>query len=249
MLRNTHWMGIGALSIVAMGIFVAGCGTQNSNPDNVPGAPANTAPSALQNNTATGAVASATASTASFDDAANTWSRVEEARAELDTAVKARKLDQVHASASKIRDLVKTLPDESSMLPEDKRKTLDAHVKNVGELAAMMDKSDDPSDMKPAQEHQIAMNDALDMIKGVYPTGAMQSSMHMPNMSSSGKGMPDGGMPGKGMGGKMGGMDGMMGGMGDKGGKMSGMGKPTDPGKKPAPNAKPMPSGGMGGDM
>lgn len=228
MVRNTNWKGIGALSVVLIGAVVAGCGNQNSNPDNISGAPTSAV------NT-TGAGTSSTASARSFDDAANTWSRVEEARAEMDTAIKSKNLDQVHEASSKIRDLVKTLPDESSMLPEDKRKTLDAHVKNVGELAAMMDKSQDINDMKSVQEHQTAMNDALDMMKGMYPAGAMHSSMHMPNMNSSGKNMSDDSMPGKGMGGM--------------GHKMGGMGKKPDPGKQADPNGKPMSGGGMGGDM
>jgi hypothetical protein len=235
MVRNTHWRGIGTVSAVLIGIVVAGCSNQKSNPDNISGAPVTAA------NT-TGSGTSATASAKSFDDAANTWSRVEEARAEMDTAMEAKQLDQVHESTSKIRDLVKTLPDKSAMLPEDKRKDLDAHVRNVGELAAMMDKSDDPNDMKSAQEHQTAMHESLDMMKGMYPAGTMHASMHMPNMNSSSKTMPDDNMPGKGMSG----MGDKMGGMG---GKMKGMGKKPDPGKQADPNGKPMPGGGMGGDM
>lgn len=281
MVRNIHWLGIGAVSAVLMATVVAGCGNQNTNPDNIAGAPTSagnttasvppmntttsvppgdTTTSSPPMNTATGPDASSTASTGAFDAAANTWSQVEAARVDLDTAIKAKQLDQVHKAASKISDLVKTLPDKSSQLAEDKRKTLDAHVKNVGELAAMMAKLDDPNDMKSVQEHQTAMNDALDMMKGIYPAEAMQSSMHMPNMSASGKGTGD----------KMGGMgkpadSGKMPGIGDKGGKMGGMGmmdkmmpgmgKPADTGKKPDPgkqadpNGKPMSGGGMGGDM
>ena len=53
MVRNMHWIGIGIVSAVLMSVLVAGCGTQNSNPDNSPTAPStagNGAPSAPQTN-------------------------------------------------------------------------------------------------------------------------------------------------------------------------------------------------------
>lgn len=199
----------------------------------------------------TGTGASSTASAKPFDDAANTMGRVEEARTEMDTAIDAKSSDQVHAADTKIRDTVGMLPDKSAALPDDKRKTLDAHVKNVGELADMTDKAGDSGDWKSAHEHQTAMHNALDMIKGVYPADMMQSHMHMPGMNKSGTGIPGG--PGGKMGGPpMGGMGGKMGGrmggppMGGMGGKM-----PNDapaPASPPAAD-KPMPGGGMKGDM
>lgn len=192
MLGNTNWKWIGALSAALAGAVVAGCGNQNGNPDNVAAAPRAAV------NTANSAGAPAT--TGSFDAAATTMSQIGDARAELDTAITSKNLDQVHQACSKIRDLANTLPGKSLMLPDDKRKTLDAHVKNVGELSAMMDKMNDPNDMKPVQEHQTAMNEALDMMKGIYPAEAMQPPMHMPDMTAQGMKMP-------GMDDKMGGMD------------------------------------------
>ena len=203
-------VGMSALSTLLLGTLVIGCNKSGSNPDNIPGAP-------------TTAVSTASVSPMNFDDAANTWSQIEQARVGMDTAIREKKLDQVHEATSKIRDLVKTLPDKSLLLAEDKRKTLDAHIKNVGELAGMMDKfndSNDSNEMKSAQEHHTAMNDALNMMKGIYPEEAMHSSMHMPNMDSSDKNMSDKNMsddntPGK------------MGGMGKMGGEMPGMDKMT----------------------
>ena len=177
MVSKMHWMPMGLLIALGVGVALAGCATQITNPDNIPNTPATVG-------------ASSTVSAAPFGDAANTWSRVEEARAELDTAISAGKLDQVHDTTSRILDLVKTLPRESLMLPEDKRKTLDDHVENIGQLAAMMDKAVDPANIKSVEEHQKAMNDALDMIKGIYPSEALQSSMHMPDMNSASKTMP-----------------------------------------------------------
>lgn len=229
MVRSTTRLWIGAVSAVLLGAAVAGCNKDNSNPDNVSsgrGSAGNAAAPASQANTASGTDAASTASARSFDDAVKTWRHIEEARIELDSAIKAKTLDQVHAAATKIDDLVKTLPGQSFTLPEYKRQTLDMHVRNVGELAAMMNKSDKSDDMKATQEHQTAMNGALDMIKGVYPQEAMGSSMHIPDMSSSGKPMSDNSMPGKGMGDKMSGM----------GDKMSGMGSSTDPAQPTDPD-------------
>jgi len=41
MVRNSNWIVIGSLSAVLMGVFTAGCSTQNTNPDNSPTAPKN----------------------------------------------------------------------------------------------------------------------------------------------------------------------------------------------------------------
>ena len=117
------------------------------------------------------------------------------------------------------------MPDKSTALPDDKRKMLDTQVRTMGDLSEKMDKSGDSSDWKSVREHQTAMHDSLEMMKGMYPAEAMRAHMHMRGMDSSSKGMP-------GMGGRMGGM----------GGKMPG------PDNHPGPDSKPMTGGGMGGD-
>ena len=262
--RNSNRLLIGALSAVAIGTVVVGCVSQSNNPDNVP-----VVYSTAKNNSANSATA------APFDAASKTWLQVEQAKVEMDVAMKEKNLDKVHNAATKIRDLVKTLPEQSAMLPEDKRKILDSHVKNIDELTGMMNGLVDSNDMKPVQEHQTAMNDALDMMKGVYPADTMQSSMHMPKMNSTESGMSDDNMPGKEMSsmGKatgMAAMDAMTSGMSpsDKDKtkstfekvtamkpadrmnavkKMSGTGKPVDSGKMSGGGMGKM--GGMGGKM
>ena len=39
MVRNTDWLRISALSALFLGVALAGCNSQTSNPDNSPGAP------------------------------------------------------------------------------------------------------------------------------------------------------------------------------------------------------------------
>ena len=176
---------MGALSAIIVGTVVVGCVSQNNNPDNIP-----IVYSTTKN---AGSVASAVP----FDAASKTWGQIEQAKVEMDVAMKEKNLDGVHSAATKIRDLVKTLPEQSAMLPEDKRKILVSHVKNVDDLTGMINGLSDSNDMKPVQEHQTAMTDALDMMKGVYPADSMQSSMHMPKMNSSERGMSDDNMPGR----------------------------------------------------
>ena len=53
MVRNKIWIGIGVVSAALMATVVAGCGTQNSNPDNsstIPAPAGNTTTSAPQTN-------------------------------------------------------------------------------------------------------------------------------------------------------------------------------------------------------
>ena len=233
------------IGMTTLGSFLlAGCAQPAATPStSAPAVTTNSTAPALPTNKPTSAGPSSTASTGTFDDAANSMSRVEEAKVALDTAIDAKKPDQVREADTKIRDTVKTMPDQSSALPEDKRVALDTQVKNIGELADMTDKSGDAGDWKSVGEHQTAMHDALAMMKGMYPAGVMRG--HMPDMNPSGKSTPDTGMPGKGMGNKMGGrgMGDNMGGMGGQmGDKMSGSGN------HPGPNNMPTP-GGAGGGM
>lgn len=212
---RTNRAGI-VLTAVLIGSVAVGCVSQPGNPDNIPGVPT----AAVNKSTPTPAP-----SAGAMNDVAGTWSQVEEARSGLDSAVKAKEMHKVHEAASKISDLVKTLPNGSSMLPEDKRKTLDAHVENVESLAASMQKLNTSGDMQSVQEHQAAMNDALEMMKGIYPAEVMQSAMHVPGTNPSGKGMA---------------------GMGDD--KMGAMPPDTTPHKgKTADPGKGMPDDKMGG--
>lgn len=261
--RNVKLLKFTSLSAIVAGTVIAGCVSQNNNPDNIP----------IIRSTAKNA--GTNASVVPFDAASKTWIQVEQAKVEMDVGMKEKNLDKVHSAATKIRDLVKTLPDQSATLPEDKRKLLDSHVKNVDELTGMMNGLTDSNDMKPVQEHQMAMNDALDMMKGIYPPESMQSSMHMPKMNSPERGMSDDNMPGKvmasmGKANDMVAMDAMTSGMSpaDKDKtkstlgkvtmlkpadrmnavkKMSGMGKPVDSGKMSGGGMGKM--GGMGGKM
>ena len=220
MVSNTHWIGIGAVSAGLVGLLAVGCAKQTSNPDNISGTPATSVNSTTvlpQTNTSTTNASSSMTTANGFADASKTWTRIEGARGELDNAMKARNLDQVHESCAKILDLVKTLPYDSSTLPEDKRTSLNGQVKDVADLAGMMQSISDTSDMTSAQEHQAAINVALDAIKGIYPAESMRSSVPMKDANTSGNAMGPEGKP----------VDpGQMSGMGDQ---MGGMGKPSDP--------------------
>ena len=228
MVRNTHWIGIGIVSAGLMGLLAAGCTKQAGNPDNIAGAPATSVNSTTvlpQTNTPT--TASSSMPTADgFAEASKTWTRIDGARGELDNAIKARNMVQIHETCGTIRDLVKTLPYDSSTLPEVKRTALNGQVKDVTDLAGMMQTISGTSDMTSAQEHQTAINGALDAIKGLYPAESMRSSAPMQDANSSGKSVDPGQISG--MGDKMGSM-----GRSSDSTAMSGMGsmaKPAGPG-------------------
>jgi hypothetical protein len=162
-----------ALGAALLGVTLAGCGN-NATDDTAATTPETTTTvpdtSTQDAPPATGEAASA----ASFTDAAATWEKVTAANAALDKIIKENKLSEVHEAAFKVRDIVKTLPAQSQALSADKQKTLASQVKNVEQIAAMLDEAGDAGKMKETQENQAAMNDALDIIKGLYPAGALK---------------------------------------------------------------------------
>lgn len=171
-MRNASWIMKSSLSAAVLSLALAGCGGQSSTPDNSTGTTSGTA---TDNSTApqTNTASTKTASAASFKDAAATWQQVTAAKANLDNIIKAKKLAAVHEAAFKVRDIVKTLPGKSSALSPDKQKTLASQVKNVAQLADLLDQAGDSNNLKDTQENQAGMNDALDIIKGLYPAGAL----------------------------------------------------------------------------
>ena len=94
-----------------------------------------------------------TAPAASFPEAAMTWEQIEAANAALDKVIKSKNLKTVHKAAFKIRDIVKTLPAKSKSLSPDPQKTLMAQVKNVEQIANMLDESGNSNNVKATQEN------------------------------------------------------------------------------------------------
>lgn len=168
------------LSAAVLSIALAGCGgntadtTTATAPDTT--TTTTTTDNAMADNTMADnstAMSSAPASADSFTAAAATWKEVESANAELDAVIKANKLAQVHEAAFKVRDLVKKLPADSQSLAADKQSTLTTQVKNVEQLAGKLDEAGDSKNMAATKDNQTGLNDTLDVIKGLYPAGAL----------------------------------------------------------------------------
>ncbi len=167
------------LSAALLSVALVGCGNNATDTATPATAPDTAAPamtnSAPADTMATNAVAPDTmASTADFTAASATWTKIQAAKAELDKIIAAKELSKVHEAAFKVRDIVKTLPAESSGLPADKMATLNTQVKNVEQLAGKLDESGDSKNLKATQDNQAGLNDTLDTIKELYPTGTFQ---------------------------------------------------------------------------
>lgn len=174
---SLKWIGVGTSMLV--GAVLSGCGGNNVSTDNaVTTAPdVATSNSAMSNSTSgtssTGSTG-ATASASSFKGAAATWMKITAANAALDKVIKSKNLSTVHEAAFALRDIVKTLPTQSQALAPDKQKSLASQVQNVEQVAKMLDESGDAKDQKATEENQSSMNDALSIIKGLYPAGSMK---------------------------------------------------------------------------
>lgn len=185
MIRNAKhiWPVVGT---ALFGLTLAGCGGNNADntatttPDTTttttttPDTSTNTGTSPSTTNASTGTTSTGTASAASFKGAAATWSKITTANAALDKVIKSNKLSQVHEAAFALRDIVKTLPAQSQALSPDKQKTLATQVKNVEQLAGKLDEAGDSNNLAATKDNQAGMNDALDIIKGLYPAGALK---------------------------------------------------------------------------
>lgn len=181
------------VSAALLGVALAGCGGNDASTDNASTEGATTSTSttttsastpdsavsnpALSNSTAgtssTGS-SGATSSAASFKSASATWGKVMTANAALDKVIKSKDLKTVHEAAFKVRDIVKTLPAQSQAMSADKQKTLASQVKNVEQLASKLDEAGDSNNMAATKDNQAGLNDALDIIKGLYPAGTLK---------------------------------------------------------------------------
>ena len=171
-MKTTYKVFAGSLNAAVLTIALVGCGgnaadTTTATAPETSAAPSASAP-AMSGNTAP-----ETASAASFKDAAATWGKVTAANAELDAVIKSGKLSAVHEAALKVRDIVRTLPAQSKSLSADKGQTLDEQVKNVEQLAGKLDEAGDSNNAAATKDNQAGLNDALDIIKGLYPAGAL----------------------------------------------------------------------------
>ena len=103
------------------------------------------------------------------------WHEVNEGKEELDKIIDDKKLDEVHKTAFKIRDLVNLMPEKSRDLPEDKQKSLKESIKRVGEIAGLLDKYGDAGDEANTREQVRRLEKLLKYIESLYPEGALKS--------------------------------------------------------------------------
>ena len=165
------------LSASLLGVALVGCGSNNATdattaPDSAAPAMTNAAaPDTMASNAAT---SDTMAKPADFTAASATWTKIEAAKADLDKVIASKNLKTVHEAAFKVRDIVKTLPAESSALPAGKMATLNTHVTNVEQLAGKLDESGDSNNLSATQDNQAGLSDTLDTIKGLYPAGTFK---------------------------------------------------------------------------
>lgn len=168
MIQTFRHKALGGFAVAALGFALAGCGGNSATDTETAPQPSTNAPV-----TKTPVTNAPAASAASFKSAAVTWSKVTAASAALDKIIKAGKLKEVHEAAFKVRDIVKMLPAQSQGLSAEKQQTLASQVQNVEQLAAKLDEAGDSGNMAATKDNQVGLNDALDIIKGLYPTGAL----------------------------------------------------------------------------
>ncbi len=183
--NNKNWklIGVGLLAAL-LAITLAGCSSQSDKASNTTATSASPTPIVA---TASPIVSPATGSTAtdgSLKEAAMTWGHIEEARAQLDKAVEAENLRDVHDATVKVRDSVNALPGKSAALRADKRESLNAQAKEADRLAGKLGEAAHASNTDAVHENHRALNAALDQMKSLYPPGGemMDKGMERMNM-------------------------------------------------------------------
>ena len=170
------------LSASLLSVALVGCGSNNATdattaPDTTaPATPNAAAPDVAAPDAATSNAPAldAMASNADFTAAKATWTKIESATADLNKTIADNKLSAVHKAAFKVRDIVKTLPAQSSGLAADKMATLNTQVENIEQLAGKLDEAGDSNNLSATQENQAGLNDTLDTIKQLYPAGTFK---------------------------------------------------------------------------
>lgn len=97
------------------------------------------------------------------------WDVIQKKTDELNKTIESKKLEGVHEIAFSIRDLVKSLPGQSSGLGTDKVDMLKTHVNEIEKSAELLDKYGDANDYKNTKANYDIFVGHLNMIKGMYP--------------------------------------------------------------------------------
>ena len=100
--------------------------------------------------------------------AAEIWTEIDAAVADLDKTVASGALDEVHHYAFAIRDLVVALPEHSKSLPADKLAKVQGSVKFVATLAQRLDTAGDANDMEATQSGITQLKKVLADIRVNY---------------------------------------------------------------------------------
>lgn len=97
------------------------------------------------------------------------WEAIQKKTDELNKTIESKKLEGVHEIAFSIRDLVKSLPGQSTGLGTDKVEMLKTHVGEIEKSAELLDKYGDANDYKNTKANYDIFINHLNMIKGMYP--------------------------------------------------------------------------------
>ncbi len=97
------------------------------------------------------------------------WNSIQKKNDELKNIIETNKLKEVHEYAFAVRDLIKTLPDQSAGLGADKVDMLKMHIKEVEKTADLLDKYGDNNDMKNTKAAYETFNNHIQAIKAMYP--------------------------------------------------------------------------------
>lgn len=100
--------------------------------------------------------------------AAEIWTAIDAAVAELDKTVASDALGEVHHYAFAVRDLVAALPDHSKSLPADKLAKVQGNVKFVATLAQRLDTAGDANDKEATQSSITQLKKVLAGIQANY---------------------------------------------------------------------------------
>ncbi len=169
-LQNALWKGFGAS---LLSVALVGCGSKDAS-ETTPATTSSSTTTSGSSSTNAAQPATGGATGASFTGATATWTKITAAKAALDKVIASKNLKTVHEAAFKVRDLVRTLPAQSSGLASDKAATLATQVKNVDQLASKLDEAGDSNNFKATQDNQAGLSDTLDTIKGLYPSGTLK---------------------------------------------------------------------------
>lgn len=113
---------------------------------------------------------------AGYDTAAAAWAGISQAAGKLESLVGAEQLDGVHDQTDRLLGALKALTEKTTDLNADKKKRLDAAVRQAGTIADNLHDAADGAEQKKAEAELKKLKSALKLVEAQLPPAVLREA-------------------------------------------------------------------------